>query len=218
MQRSPNRHVLVRLRRELGGMTQSEFARLVNASRPTIQGVELLQIPLSERLAHQISRVIGVDVEWLLQNKLNEPPRTRDGRLWNQKAFHLAQQGAFRNDFLDKQPLIILLRIYNELRVIVGNRNFPQLIKDGSMLSFQKAVLDLWETVPDPEERQQLFQRYRERKPSDEELLKQVISDARDCLRALQDEQDRQAKEERIWAEIKARDSSRKPCSAPVAD
>jgi transcriptional regulator with XRE-family HTH domain len=210
MQRSPDRHVLVRLRRELGGMTQSEFGRLVGLARRTIQDVELCALPLSERAAHEISEKTGVAVPWLLENDLEKSPLARDGKPWNREYFHLAQQEAWlAGRVFDEQPLIVLFRAYYELRDIVGKRNFPQLIKGRFLIDLQKAVLSLWESIPDPELRKRLFRNYRDKKTSDEELLRQVIRDARDCLAAIRNEKQLAIEEEKTFALLKRKKTSR---------
>ena len=188
MQKSPNRHVLVRLRRELGGMTQAQFGKLVGLSRRTVQAIELGTLPLSERSAHRISEETDIDVYWLLENRLEEPIKTRRGQPWNLEWFQVAQAGTWRGGYrLQKEPLMLLLRAYYKLRWIAADRDFFELTKHNFPLNLHKAVDGLWETIPDRDERNRLSREYRDENLRDDEILKRVIADARELLAALRD-------------------------------
>ncbi len=85
MKRSPLRHALAVLRLEIG-YGQKELAGDVKCSRATIQAVELGHLKLSESLATRISLETGVDLNWLLDNRLSEPiaPSAEARTLWSQ--------------------------------------------------------------------------------------------------------------------------------------
>jgi transcriptional regulator with XRE-family HTH domain len=185
MQRSPNRHVFVRLRRELE-MTQSQFGRLVGLSRASVQGIELLALPLSERAAHRISEELDLNVGWLLENRLTEEPTNRRGQPWNLDWFEVAQMGTWRGGYrVELEPLMGLFRMYHQMRWIVGPRDMWKL--GDFMIAKQKALADLWETIPDREERNKAYRAYRQDRLSDKQLLNLVISDARKVLGAIHD-------------------------------
>ena len=74
MRNSPLRHALAVLRLEIG-YKQGEMAKLVGCARATIQAVELGQLKLSETLANKIALATGVEFEWLIWNRMNEPIR-----------------------------------------------------------------------------------------------------------------------------------------------
>ena len=69
---SVGRHNLARIRKQLR-LTQADVAKLVGCSPATIKAVEIGKLALSEGLASRISRVVGVDTDWLLRNDLNAP-------------------------------------------------------------------------------------------------------------------------------------------------
>jgi len=187
-------------------MTQQQFGKLVGLSRRTVQSVELGILRLSERAAHRISEEIGVDVYWLLENRLEEPIQNRWGQPWNLEWFQVARLGLWRGGYLYKKaPVMQLFKTYRELRWIVAERDLADLVRDKFLINLQKAVADLWETIPDRDERNQLIREHREERLSDEELLQRVIADARDLLAAVRD------REKRTKSKAPRRPRHRKP-------
>lgn len=74
MRQSPLLHPVAVLR-TLIGLTQKELADICQCARRTIQSVELLTIPLSDRLALKISDETGVSLEWLLDGNCHVSPQ-----------------------------------------------------------------------------------------------------------------------------------------------
>lgn len=73
MRISPKRHAVAVLRLMLG-LGQKEFGALVNRAAPTIQSIELGKLPLSPKLAAEISHQTGVSLRWLMENNVDAPP------------------------------------------------------------------------------------------------------------------------------------------------
>jgi transcriptional regulator with XRE-family HTH domain len=66
-------HNLARIRAQLS-LTQSDVAKLVKCSLPTIKAVETGKLALSEGLASRISQALEIwDKDWLLKNDLTAP-------------------------------------------------------------------------------------------------------------------------------------------------
>ena len=78
------KHVLVWIREKLG-LQQQELAAFVGVSTSTIKRVELLSLKLSRRLARTMSEVLGVSMDYLLENQLFERPVTPSGRYWTKE-------------------------------------------------------------------------------------------------------------------------------------
>lgn len=76
---SKNRHVLARLRRELG-LTQRQLAGWVGCSRIAIQHVERGERGLSESMARNVAQATGVALDWLLKLNYRTPPLTAGGQ------------------------------------------------------------------------------------------------------------------------------------------
>ena len=73
MRPSPLRHPLAVLR-QIIGLTQKDFAKLVGKSTTTIQAIELGKLQLSKDLAVKISVETGVAARWLLEGDVLKPP------------------------------------------------------------------------------------------------------------------------------------------------
>ena len=86
------RHVLAILRQMLG-LTQAEFAKLVGVARSSIVSIECNngRLGLSRKLARNISELCGVSCEWLTRNDLFSPPVTPDGRPYSAAVFATIQ-------------------------------------------------------------------------------------------------------------------------------
>jgi transcriptional regulator with XRE-family HTH domain len=78
------KHVLVRIREELG-LQQKELAEYVGVSTSTIKRVELLSLELSRPLARRMSEVLGVSMDYLLKNQLFRRPVTTAGGYWTKE-------------------------------------------------------------------------------------------------------------------------------------
>jgi transcriptional regulator with XRE-family HTH domain len=65
-------HCLAVMRRILR-LKQSELAALAECSIATIQSIELNRLKLSKGLAARISLATGVNLDWLLENDINQP-------------------------------------------------------------------------------------------------------------------------------------------------
>jgi DNA-binding XRE family transcriptional regulator len=79
MRISPRRHTVAVLRLFLG-LTQKEFADMVDVSAKTIQAIELEKLRLSETLANKISLKSGVAVRWLLDGNTSAPIIAESGK------------------------------------------------------------------------------------------------------------------------------------------
>ncbi|HET9375659.1 MAG TPA: helix-turn-helix transcriptional regulator [Chthoniobacterales bacterium] len=73
MKPNPLRTTVSVIRGEIG-ITQEEFARLIDKSRITVQSIELGKLNLSKGLALRIAQETGVALPWLLDEKPDEPP------------------------------------------------------------------------------------------------------------------------------------------------
>jgi transcriptional regulator with XRE-family HTH domain len=181
MQKSPNRHVLVGIRQELG-MTQGEFGKLVGLARSTVQAIELGRLPLSEQAAHRISEETDVNPFWLLENRLGTSAITRHGQPWNIKWFRIAQAGVFRGaHWFQLQPQMELFKVLYELQLIMAGRELVELIQSGFLWKLRQTVDSLWETLP-ANDRDRIYKKYDESNPSDEEILKHTLAEAHKLL------------------------------------
>lgn len=88
MRNSPLRHPVAVLRQALG-LNQKQFADLIVRSRPTVQAVELCKLPLSEKLAEDISNATGIDPGWLLAGDPEKPIRHMNGHPYNPGDFEI---------------------------------------------------------------------------------------------------------------------------------
>jgi DNA-binding XRE family transcriptional regulator len=86
MRPSLRKHVLVLLRETLE-LKQTGFATLVGAGLSTIQHIEAGRLPLSEKLAQQISSITCVNKQWLLENNHSKPIISRAGRPYTKQLF-----------------------------------------------------------------------------------------------------------------------------------
>jgi hypothetical protein len=62
-------------------MNQTQSATLIGRSRPTVQAVELCKLPLSNKLADDISKATGIDPSWLMAGDPQAPMRGLDSNL-----------------------------------------------------------------------------------------------------------------------------------------
>lgn len=86
MRLSNQTHTLAVLRLR-AGLTQKEMAAVLHCSAPTIQAVELGRLKLSEKLAGLASLKTGINLAWLLENDVNQPPVDIKGRPYTKAIF-----------------------------------------------------------------------------------------------------------------------------------
>ncbi len=80
-------HVLAKLREELGGLYQREFAERVGLHWRTVQDIER-RGRISRRNAIKISEKTGVSSDWLLQNDPSLEIKSVSGKRWSNKDRH----------------------------------------------------------------------------------------------------------------------------------
>jgi len=91
MRRSPQRHTVAILRNIIG-LTQAEFGKLVHKSGRTIQMIELNEnYRLTPELADKISHETYIDLEWLLDDDVSKPPISQDKKPYTKGDFEWAQ-------------------------------------------------------------------------------------------------------------------------------
>ena len=90
MRVSPRRHVLVSLREAIG-ISQKEFAGVVQIGESTLQKIELGTYPLRPRIAERIATYTGVDINYLTRNDFSEPLLNWRGRPYAKGDFEAAQ-------------------------------------------------------------------------------------------------------------------------------
>jgi transcriptional regulator with XRE-family HTH domain len=82
-----DKHILSYVREAIG-LKQSELATLAGISTDAIQSIEILRLPLSEKIAFRLEQQLGVRAKWLLDNELGDPPpapRKSRGNLMRRK-------------------------------------------------------------------------------------------------------------------------------------
>jgi transcriptional regulator with XRE-family HTH domain len=85
------RHVLAKVRRALGNISQRELADYVGCSVDTIRSIEQDRLKLPKRLAWRISDAIGISYDWLLDNDLSRPPVNQAGQPYSRDDLIIAQ-------------------------------------------------------------------------------------------------------------------------------
>jgi transcriptional regulator with XRE-family HTH domain len=78
--------------REFLGLSQREIAHLAGVTRHSIESIEQGRLRLSEDLGFRLSRVTGVDFNWLMADDENLPMTTPEGEVYERKHFELAQE------------------------------------------------------------------------------------------------------------------------------
>jgi transcriptional regulator with XRE-family HTH domain len=86
MRISSQSHTLAVLR-ILAGLTQKEMAEILSCSAPTIQAIELGRLNLSEKLAGYASLKTGINLAWLLNNDVAQPPVDIKGQPYTKATF-----------------------------------------------------------------------------------------------------------------------------------
>src|ERR1700740_2914615 len=85
MRPSKNIHLLARMRKELGELTQEDIAKKIGVHVRKIRRIELGAQKLSRILAERISDIFEVDPDCLMKNDLVKGLRTRNGEKWTPK-------------------------------------------------------------------------------------------------------------------------------------
>ena len=125
MRVSSQSHTLAVLR-ILVGLTQKEMAAVLHCSAPTIQAIELGKLNLSEKLAGFASLQTGINLAWLLNNDVTQPPVDTKGKPYTKKTFeefqaiagfrkepmHAYEVATFFRDKLSRRLSALLLRAY----------------------------------------------------------------------------------------------------------
>jgi DNA-binding XRE family transcriptional regulator len=125
MRVSPQKHTLAVLRL-LIGLTQKEMAAVLHCSAPTIQAIELEKLNLSEKLAGFASLQTGINLAWLLNNDVTQPPIDVKGKPYTTKTFeefqaiagfrkepmHAYEVATFFREKLTRRLSALLLRAY----------------------------------------------------------------------------------------------------------
>lgn len=189
MRVSPQRHVLVQLRRTLG-LSQKRLAQRVGVSRRTIQSVELGTLKLSERTAFVIASRTGVHPDWLLDNNLKQDSSAMlaKARKFSQEGWWSAYRGLYLLERLPRRMGIFRLYIFLRAIAIEFKREEWEKAKVGE--KFSNLVADLLEVIPD-ERARELYLTARASVKDLEQVLRQVITDAEEALLQLKIEQER---------------------------
>ena len=125
MRVSAQSHTLAVLR-IMVGLTQKEMAAVLHCSAPTIQAIELEKLNLSEKLAGFASLQTGINLAWLLNNDVTQPPIDVKGKPYTTKTFeefqaiagfrkepmHAYEVATFFRDKLSRRLSALLLRAY----------------------------------------------------------------------------------------------------------
>lgn len=90
MRVSAQSHTLAVLR-ILVGLTQKQMADVLHCSPPTIQAIELGRLKLSEKLAGLASLKTGINLAWLLNDDVTQPPLDIKGQPYTKATFEQFQ-------------------------------------------------------------------------------------------------------------------------------
>ena len=134
------RHVVAWIREAIG-LTQSEFAHLIGASRDTIQSIELVRLTLSERFAYKIAEETGISPRWLLANKLGNPPPDPE-RIRQQ--YEDAQAGRWKG--ISKSHLLpraIFFRLYAFYRAMISEVGYSGFRSAGGINQYRVSGMPL---------------------------------------------------------------------------
>jgi transcriptional regulator with XRE-family HTH domain len=112
MRVSSQSHTLAVLRILLG-LTQKEMAAVLHCSTPTIQAIELGRLNLSEKLAGLASLQTGINLAWLLNNDVTQPPIDTKGKTYTKETFEQFQS----TNAIRKDP-----RMENEIAIFCRNQ------------------------------------------------------------------------------------------------
>jgi transcriptional regulator with XRE-family HTH domain len=189
------RHVVAWLRETLG-LSQSQFASLINSSQPTIQAVELGRIPLSERFALAIESKTGTSAKWLQQNNLHPLPDAEETR----EKYEHAKLGWSRYVAV---PYILsrmyLMRTYIGLRMIADELGYSGCKAAGYFTRLDKTFSELLNGIGDLPTRRRVYQRISEITTDNKKTLNLLSNDVREMARALKEYQEQMREDEDMF-------------------
>src|ERR1700756_324956 len=84
------RHVLAEIRLKIG-LSQAEFAKILDVAGSTIQKVEQGTLALSEELAVKAQKAFDVSASWLLANDPTQSAVTPRGSPWDKFYYELTK-------------------------------------------------------------------------------------------------------------------------------
>jgi transcriptional regulator with XRE-family HTH domain len=205
----------VRRLREKLAWTQDKLATAIGSTQPTIQSIETGRLRLSESFAFAMERATGISHRWLLGNDPTIPPVTPTGKPWTPEYLSLAEEGAFTlGEEIHLLPRIRLLRFYCLARLIADELGYRGTVATGFNSLLQNAGLDLLATIADKKLRATVYQQaVNLTSGGNEDVLKMVLSDARDLLRVSREHTKRIANQDAAAAE-RARLRRQAPASA----
>jgi len=180
------RHVVAWIREAIG-LTQSEFAHLIGASRDTIQSIELVRLTLSERFAYKIAEETGISPRWLLANKLGNPPPDPE-RIRQQ--YEDAQAGRWKG--ISKSHLLpraIFFRLYAFYRAMISEVGYSGFRSAGGIKLLEKFCHDLIMLIPDKRRRKIVYRDAREIATDSRKLYDLVFEDSRELQRNFRESQ-----------------------------
>jgi transcriptional regulator with XRE-family HTH domain len=194
--RTPARKHVLCILREILGLTQKQLGQLVGVARPTIQGIELGSLSLSDHVAQRISEETGISIHWLRSNVLSRRPVNRSSRPYTVKDFSLAQTGMFRGTyFVELMPMVVALNAYAKLRAIVEALNFNEATMGPFPLKLEMAILELEDCITDPAAREKYFVRRGKTETENlDDVIKLIRTDLAHLLQAKRDAQRQNAK------------------------
>ena len=137
-------------------LTQSDLARLIGSSQPTIQSIELGRLKLSERFAYKLAARLGVDAKWLLANNWEELPAPQT----LQNAYRQASS-TLDNTYSDLTQLRhSLLSSYLLMSAIVNELGWQGCNATGFFKILERAQFDLLGTLADKSVRNRVLQKF----------------------------------------------------------
>jgi len=186
-QRKKKRHVVAWIR-EQSGLTQSQFAQLIGASRDTLQSIELGRLPLSERFAYAIAEQTGIKAKWLLANKL-EPGKLADPEYVRQQ-FEDAQTATWEGTYSALLwPRALFFRSYAFFRAVTAEIGYAGFRRLGGINLLEKFCLDLVALIGDKRLRKITYRIARESSFDSEKLYRLVLGDLHELQRNLHEYQ-----------------------------
>jgi transcriptional regulator with XRE-family HTH domain len=126
MRHSLQQHNVARLRAFLNKhekFDQQRFAKLIGCGLSTLQQIETgtKRFKLSEEVAHRIHDETGVDVGWLLENKLKAPIINFVGATYTFEDYERAQTPKAPAEFMELLSVDFAAAFYGELRAMLSS-------------------------------------------------------------------------------------------------
>jgi transcriptional regulator with XRE-family HTH domain len=148
------------------------LATLIGSTQPTVQSIELGRLPLSKRFAYLIAEQTGLTPEWLLANKLGDPPPDPDSL---RQRYDDAQVGAFKGIYAAHlAPRLIVLRFVVLWLAVVNELGYTGSRAAGVFKLLQKTNLEVFDAIADSKERKRIWK-----------TANQIALDERQMLRFL---------------------------------